>query len=639
MKNRYLIGMLAVLLLGFAGSRTVLANEEPAPGVARISLIHGDVSTMRGDSGDWVATTVNAPLVRGDKIATGDQSRAEVQLDYANVLRLDQRAEVNIVDVTRTRLQLQVAQGTVTFTVFKGTEADVEIATPNMAVHPLGEGSYRIQVNSPSDTQVMVHNGRAEVSTAQGSATVEKNQAIYVRGTDNPEYQVANAEHNDEWDNWNRDRDNSIRDAQSWSHTNQYYTGANDLDRNGRWVNVPDYDWCWTPYVNAGWVPYRDGRWVWEPYYGWTWVSYEPWGWAPYHYGRWFMWNNAWCWWPGYVGRGYYPMWSPAWVSFMGFGFGGRHWGFGFGYGFGSIGWLPLGPRDHFNPWWGRGHSYNVVNITNITNVNNINSRTFGRRVYGSNFQAALTNERVRGAITTVSAQDFASGRIPRNPRAIDANTLRQAGVVNGTLPVVPNRQSLQSVNRPVNRGSLPSAAGNGERFFSRRTAPARPAPFAQQATAVQQMVQTHNPLAAGSVGAAGTSRAGVNRPMGMTTPEANTGRAASELGRQSATPGPQAGGNRAVTGGATPGTAAGERPGWQRFGSGRPAPSTGTGPQAPLSTGTARDRRPAAVNVPGSSGRSWSAPSGGGRGGSAPSGGGHSASGSRGGGHAGGRH
>ena len=63
-------------------------SEGPAPEVARISLIHGDVSTQRGDSGDWGNTSINAPLVRGDQVATGENARAEIQLDYANILRL-----------------------------------------------------------------------------------------------------------------------------------------------------------------------------------------------------------------------------------------------------------------------------------------------------------------------------------------------------------------------------------------------------------------------------------------------------------------------------------------------------------------------------------------------------------------------
>ena len=54
----------------------------------------------------------------------------------------------------------------------------------------------------------------------------------------------------------------------------------------------------------------------------------------------------------------YRPLWSPAFVFFVGFG---HHSGFGFG----SIGWFPVGPHDPFYPWYGRG--FNHVNVVNIT--------------------------------------------------------------------------------------------------------------------------------------------------------------------------------------------------------------------------------------------------------------------------------
>ena len=73
-------------------------NNETAEsnGVGRVSLIHGDVSTQRGDSGDWSAAQLNAPLMTGDKVSTGDKARAEVQLDYANILRISEHTQANI---------------------------------------------------------------------------------------------------------------------------------------------------------------------------------------------------------------------------------------------------------------------------------------------------------------------------------------------------------------------------------------------------------------------------------------------------------------------------------------------------------------------------------------------------------------
>ncbi|MGC1129624.1 MAG: hypothetical protein WA875_08700, partial [Candidatus Acidiferrales bacterium] len=41
--------------------------DQAQPGVARVSMIHGDVSTQRGDNGDWVAVTLNTPISNGDR--------------------------------------------------------------------------------------------------------------------------------------------------------------------------------------------------------------------------------------------------------------------------------------------------------------------------------------------------------------------------------------------------------------------------------------------------------------------------------------------------------------------------------------------------------------------------------------------
>jgi hypothetical protein len=255
-------------------------------------------------------------------------------------------------------------------------------------------------------------------------------------------------------------------------------------------------------------VPYYDGNWVWEPYWGWTWVSYEPWGWAPYHYGRWMWWGSRWCWWPGIGFWGPRPIWAPAYVSFLGFGFGALR--FGLGLGFGSIGWLPLGPFDRAFPWWGHGNGYNAVSITNITNINN-----FGHGIrpvgpvpahYASNLQAALSNPNIRRAITTMPAEQFGKGTVRGFGRGVDATTLRQGQMVRGTLPVVPTRASLMPGNRLASPSAIPSRAVNNTRFYSKSPAPARPESFSQRAAQIQQMVR-QNPVGGSNYGA----RSGAN--------------------------------------------------------------------------------------------------------------------------------
>jgi hypothetical protein len=457
------------------GGPSPQGSPQPAPqndpGAARISFMRGDVQTQHTGSSDWAAATVNTPVVNGDHISTGQNARAEIQLDHANILRLSDQSTANVVTMSRTQMQLQIGQGLANYEVFKNNEANVEIDTPNVAIRPqMGEGSYRILVNSDGETIVDVRKGSAEISTPQGSTRVERDQRITVQGNaDNAQYQVSGAPGKDDWDRWNGDRDRTIEGAQSWQHTNPYYTGTQDLDQNGQWTNVPDYGSVWFPQEGSGWAPYRDGRWVYEPYYGWTWVSYEPWGWAPYHYGRWFVYGGNWGWWPGPVYGGYYPVWAPAYVSFFGFGGGGFGVGFGFGGGFGNVGWLPCGPGDRFFPWYGRGvNRVNVVNITNIHNNFNggINPLREGPRAY-SNVDRASNDERVRNGISSMRSNEFGHGRVPTQQSRIDAGSFRQASLMTGTHPVSPSRESFRPTDRQVNPNSIPNRAGSNQHFFS----------------------------------------------------------------------------------------------------------------------------------------------------------------------------
>jgi hypothetical protein len=293
------------------------SGEGPAKvdqGVGRVSMIHGDVSTQRGDSGTWSAAVLNQPVVNGDKVSTGPGGRAEVQLDFANILRLGSNSQATIANFTHKYIQVQIGQGLANYSVFGESEAEPEIDTPNVALHPAHQdGVFRIEVRPDGDSVIIVRKGEAQISTPQGIANVKQGDLVTVRGSGaDARYKITAAPERDDWDRWNSDRDRMIHNADAWRHTNKYYVGSEDLDANGRWENAPDYGQVWVPNEPEDWAPYRDGNWVWEPYYGWTWVGYEPWGWAPYHYGRWMWYGGAWAWWPGPVwGAGFYrPFWE-----------------------------------------------------------------------------------------------------------------------------------------------------------------------------------------------------------------------------------------------------------------------------------------------------------------------------------------
>ena len=508
------------------------SGEGPAKidkGVGRISMIHGDVSTQRGDSGTWSAAVLNQPVVLGDKVSTGAGGRAEVQLDYANILRLGSNAQANIANFTHQYIQIQVSQGLANYSVFGESEAEPEIDTPNVAVHPAHkDGVFRIEVRPDGDSVVIVRKGEAQISTPQGIAEIKQGEMATVRGSGaDARYKVSAASERDDWDRWNADRDRMIHSADAWRHTNKYYVGAEDLDANGSWEDVPDYGQVWVPNEPEDWAPYRDGNWVWEPDYGWTWVGYEPWGWAPYHYGRWLWYGGAWGWWPGPVwGAGYYrPFWAPAYVSFYGFGGG---WGFGFGFGWGgwgSFGWLPVGPCDRFFPWWGgyRGR-YGVVGVHRFGTLNRYGG--IAPLHAGSRFSNVehINDAHVGRALSTVAAGKFGAGRTT----AVAATRAQLSGarMMTGNLPVVPTRASLSASGR----AAAPSTIHNGgsQHFFGTQST-ARTESFQQQTSHLQQsMQQSHfSPVTAGrtrtgAVESRGTVSAGA-RTEGTGKPSART--------------------------------------------------------------------------------------------------------------------
>ncbi len=603
MKNRLavIVGVLTLTLFALANANGQENSQgvELSSGVARISLIHGDVSTQRGDSGDWTAGALNQPIMSSDKVSTGVRSRAEVQLDQANILRLGDNTLTTVASLSRTQIQVQVARGLVDYTVFKGTEADVEIDTANVAIHPAQkDGIYRVEVNSGGETQVIVRKGEAEISTPQGSTHLEKGRMIVVRGTaDQAQFKEEEAPSKDSWDSWNNDRDRTIRDAESWSHTNRYYVGSEDLDAYGRWDNVPDYGPVWVPAVSVGWAPYRSGRWVWEPGWGWTWVSYEPWGWAPYHYGRWFMYDSSWVWWPGpvYGYPRYRPVWAPAYVSFFGFG-GGV--GVGVGFGFGSVGWLPIGPCDRFYPWYGRyGSHFNSVNVVNITNINIHNGpgRGFGgfaplRSGNGySNLRRATVDERVRQGISTVPADRFGTGR--QAPGSVSREEFNRGRMMAGNLPVVPTREALSASNRPAASGTL-QRGGQAQRFFTKSQPGPAPQPFDRQAARVQQAIQRDGQFkpinAAPARGTANAAIPGQNSRGGVAADTAHTSiprpnpgvrMGASTSGAQSSERGTNSVSNQSM-----------ESQGWRHFGSGS-VQNQPAGQSQPAARGTLSSR------------------------------------------------
>jgi len=462
---------LAILLYG-APAR---ADDGRDPGVARLSVLAGEVDIKRADSDDSFAGALNAPVSPGDYLTTQDDSRAEVELDYGAALRVAPNTQLRFTQLAPQTHQLQLAVGTVELRVFRGLEAHPEVETPSASVRPDAHGSYRVTVTEDGNTQVTVRAGQADVATASGVQTIGPGATLVVTGSGNAaQFATLAAVPLDAFDRFNDDRDAFIARARDDRYVDAGMVGADDLDQYGHWIDAPSYGQVWVPSEqDTGWAPYHDGRWVWTPYYGWTWVGYEPWGWAPYHYGNWFYAaGTGWCWYPGAYAIARPYVYRPALVAF--FSFGG---GVGPSLAFGNVGWVPVAPFEPFRPWWGGGGwgygGTTIVNNTTVVNINNV-----------------YRNAGAPGGAVAVSSGNFSSGNFS-HVQPVTPAELRTVEPVHGVVPIVPTTHNLA-----FNPSRLaPVAAPLADARFAHFAPPPRaPQPFVAQRAAVATTAQKTYP-------------------------------------------------------------------------------------------------------------------------------------------------
>lgn len=583
------------------------AAADQQHGVARLSVILGEVGIRRGDTSEVVAAVVNAPLEKGDGVQTSATGAAEVQFDAANVIRIAENSEIGFSDLQFRRVQVQLNAGSALYRVLQPSNMDVEIDTPSVAVRPLGVSAVRVTILEGGVVRVAVYTGSAEMLGQQGTQPLQAGSTVLARmGPSGPEYQETGSLPQDQFDAWNSTRDQELLNSQSVPLVGPEVSGTEDLDRNGSWV-PSQYGQVWEPRdVGADWAPYSNGEWAWQGYYGWTWVDYAPWGWAPYHYGRWFR-NGSygWCWWPGQ--RGAYHIWRPALVGFFGSGAG--------------LGWVALAPHEPFQAWWGR------------------------RSWIGGNHYPAgavrFQNAAYRGAAMFVGKDNF-SGPHQRFGWAT-ADQLRTATRFDGHIPITPTRSSYRFSDRTflVNRGArVMSGAGSrpGGYSVAPRASYSRPVQSGVASNGWQRFGDpgTQRNYERGNFTAAPRNESGwhqFGRPPSQPSQEA-TGSFANRSYRTYEAPRPQTPRAPVVQGSGS---------GWRSFAS-RPAPQSWSGSVRPSGGGeshyAAPERhfqQPAAPHYAQPSRETYRAPSGGNfsrpSARSAPSGGSHGGAGSHGGG------
>ncbi|MDO9075625.1 MAG: hypothetical protein Q7U73_20460 [Rubrivivax sp.] len=341
--------VLALLTLFLAFIGPAHAQEDPPGRVGRLADIAGSVSWWDDETGQWADAERNRPLTGGDRIATARDGRVELRIG-STTLRLAVNTELEVLRLDDERLVFQLHAGSLALRVRSREVADeIEVITAETRLLPQRAGHYRID-RVGDVTQAASWRGTLRVGDDGGPLIVEGQRAELFRDArrDGSGGLRLNwiAMPGDGFTDWVMTEDQrDERRSQAQAYVSPEMTGAEDLDRYGRWEQHPDYGALWLPMqVTADWAPYRYGRWSWVAPWGWTWIDDAPWGFAPFHYGRWVSWRGRWGWVPGaYVAR---PVYAPALVAWV----GGGSWGASIQIGGPTVGWVPLAPREVYRP-------------------------------------------------------------------------------------------------------------------------------------------------------------------------------------------------------------------------------------------------------------------------------------------------
>ncbi len=429
---------------------------DPPSRVGRVAMIQGTASFHDQGDTQWSALSANFPVSTGNAFWTQPNSSANLEISDS-LVALSSSTEFDVHSLDPSGMQGVAAQGEVYLDLrnLAPNEAWV-VQTPRGLVKFNGSGRYGIVVGSTDDpTVVTVINGSASVESTDLNLTVQANQAASLTGTGPYQGSVVPAER-DAFLTHMLQQDNPPPPARlptQVAETISAMPGGYDMASVGSWSDAPEYGQVWYPPVDQGWVPYRHGHWAYVAPWGWTWIDDASWGFAPFHYGRWVEVGGRWGWTPGVYERHEPPVYAPALVAFVGLGVGVA---IGAALASGNVGWVPLGPREPYRPWYHASDNYvrqvNYGHVTNVTNINNITINNYANRGAATVMPAAAmaASRPVAGAGRPMTAQQFSAatpvfGQQPLRPTAATA----------GVTPAVAQRLNIAPAvgGRPIAPG------------------------------------------------------------------------------------------------------------------------------------------------------------------------------------------
>lgn len=484
-----LTGMLLISLCTAPVASAAHYYADPPGRVAYLDHTQGEVSYSPAGEDEWFSAVRNRPLIRGDRLWTDLDARAEFLVGSA-AIRIGSNTSVEILDLNDHIAQIQLTQGMLNLSVRRMDPGQTyEVDTPTLAFVINRAGRYRIDVDPYDDqTTIVVWEGAGKAYGDNASFPLRAGDTVRFYGSDLRDYEMYGLPRADDFDRYSFDRDRRLDRSASLRYVDDDLVGYADLDEYGSWRPVHRYGTVWFPSrVGADWAPYRDGHWVWQEPWGWTWVDNAPWGFAPSHYGRWVYISNRWGWIPG--PRNVRPVYAPALVVFI----GGSGWSLSLSLGGGSpIGWFPLGPREVYVPSYRASRDYFTrVNVNNTVINNTIINNVYNNYANGdiNVTQVNYVNRSVAGAVTAVPSTVFVNAQ-PVQPAAIRLD--RKAVTTGETMRVAPIAPSVTSV---IGAGTTTSARPAREAFDRRVVAVNAPPPApAERPFAAREQQLQKNP-------------------------------------------------------------------------------------------------------------------------------------------------
>ncbi len=342
----------------------------------RLSFVEGPVRVV--EDGQVVADPAyaNLSLFAGTQVLTGNDGRAEIQLEDGSIVRVSPNSMVTFPVLQKTggsdKTEIVVSSGLAYLELQPtGPEHSIRVSYGQTSFSATSFSVVRINQDRPPG-QLAVFSGNVHLERGNSTQVdVHGGESLSFNSSDGSGYNLAETIDPDSWDSWNADRD-QLLNAQVAQKTpatdnfvNSQTVGMHDLDVNGNWYDVPGQGYVWSPYdaqlQGAGWDPYGYGHWAYYPQFGYQFVSGYNWGYAPYSCGMWNFYDNlGWGWNPG---AGCNPWWG---AGFYGGG-GGGYYGDGGYYNIGNPyrGYQP--PRRPTGPF--RPHPGKPLQPPNQTSI------------------------------------------------------------------------------------------------------------------------------------------------------------------------------------------------------------------------------------------------------------------------------